>query len=74
MGSDVSKIFAPVVAEVIALVKGQIRATEAEVKAVLMVGGFGQSVFLRDSIRSAVASHGIEVMQSPNGFVAWFLC
>ncbi|KAL8979548.1 MAG: hypothetical protein Q9205_005146 [Flavoplaca limonia] len=68
-GSDVSKIFAPVVAEVIALVKGQIRATEAEVKAVLMVGGFGQSVFLRDSIRSAVASHGIEVMQSPNGFV-----
>ncbi|KAL8898343.1 MAG: hypothetical protein Q9192_002125 [Flavoplaca navasiana] len=69
-GSDVSKIFAPVVAEVIALVKGQIRATEAEVKAVLMVGGFGQSVFLRDSIRSAVASHGIEVMQSPNGWTA----
>ncbi|KAI4268935.1 MAG: hypothetical protein L6R38_007671 [Xanthoria sp. 2 TBL-2021] len=68
-GSDVSKIFEPVVAEVISLVKDQISATKAEVKAILMVGGFGQSVFLRNSIRSAVADQGIEVMQSPNGFV-----
>lgn len=73
-GSDVSKIFEPVVKEVISLVKGQIVATKAEVKAVLMVGGFGQSVFLRDSIRSAVADQGIEVMQSPNGFVEHFVC
>lgn len=73
-GSDVSKIFEPVVKEVISLVKGQIAATRAEVKAVLMVGGFGQSVFLRDSIRSAVADQGIEVMQSPNGFVEHSVC
>ncbi|KAL8653946.1 MAG: hypothetical protein Q9226_003636 [Calogaya cf. arnoldii] len=69
-GSDVSKIFEPVVAEVLSLVKGQIAATKANVKAVLIVGGFGQSVFLRDSIRSAVAEQGIEVMQSPNGWTA----
>lgn len=74
IGSDVGKIFEPVVKEVISLVKGQIAATKADVKAVLMVGGFGQSVFLRDSIRSAVADQGIEVMQSPNGFVEYFVC
>ncbi|KAI4098185.1 MAG: hypothetical protein LQ339_006563 [Xanthoria mediterranea] len=68
-GLDLSRIFEPVVEEVISLVKGQIAATKADVKAVLIVGGFGQNVFLRDSIRSAVADQGIEVMQSPNGLV-----
>ena len=53
--------------EVIALILGQIAATKAPVKAVLLVGGFGQNTFLRDSVRQAVSSKGIEVMQSPNG-------
>ncbi|KAL8756092.1 MAG: hypothetical protein Q9184_004603 [Pyrenodesmia sp. 2 TL-2023] len=69
-GSDVDAIFEPVVKEVIALVEGQIKTTKAPIKAVLMVGGFGQSVYLRDRIRQAVASRGIEVMQSPNGWTA----
>ncbi|KAL8771827.1 MAG: hypothetical protein Q9209_002765 [Squamulea sp. 1 TL-2023] len=69
-GSDVRTIFEPVIEEVIALVNGQINATKAQVKAVLLVGGFGQNVYLRDSIRQAVASKGIEVMQSPNGWTA----
>lgn len=43
----------------------QISATKNPVKAVLLVGGFGQSAYLRERIRSAVG--GIEVMQSPNG-------
>ncbi|KAL9604643.1 MAG: hypothetical protein Q9219_000363 [cf. Caloplaca sp. 3 TL-2023] len=68
-GSDINDIFEPVVKEVIALVNGQIVATKAPVKAVLLVGGFGQSTYLRDRIRQAVASRGIEVMQSPNGLV-----
>lgn len=60
-------IFDPVVKEVVSLVLGQIDATREAVKAVLLVGGFGQNTFLRDSIRQAVTSKGIEVMQSPNG-------
>ncbi|KAL8736565.1 MAG: hypothetical protein Q9181_002356 [Wetmoreana brouardii] len=69
-GSDVAKIFEPVVKEIIALVNGQIEATKAQVKAVLLVGGFGQNVYLRDSIRQAVASQNVEVMQSPSGWTA----
>jgi tRNA A37 threonylcarbamoyltransferase TsaD len=66
-GADVMTIFDPVVKEVVSLVLGQIDATREAVKAVLLVGGFGQNTFLRDSIRQAVTSKGIEVMQSPNG-------
>jgi tRNA A37 threonylcarbamoyltransferase TsaD len=60
-------VFDPVVKEVVSLVLGQIDATQQAVKAVLLVGGFGQNTFLRDSIRQAIAPQGIEVMQSPNG-------
>lgn len=60
------------VKEVLALIMGQIAATKAPVKAVLLVGGFGQNTFLRDSVRQAVASHGIEVMQSPNAYASLF--
>ena len=69
-GSDVSTIFEPVIKEVINLVNSQINATEAQVKAVLLVGGFSQSAYLRDRIRQAVASRGIETMQSPNSWTA----
>ncbi|KAL8974351.1 MAG: hypothetical protein Q9197_001396 [Variospora fuerteventurae] len=68
-GADVSTIFEPVIREVIKLVNDQIDATKARVKAVLMVGGFGQNVYLRDCIRQTLANRNIEVMQSPNGFV-----
>lgn len=67
-GSDVGAIFEPVISEILELVDGQIKATEEPVKAVLMVGGFGQSTYLRDRLRQMVASRGIEVMQSPNGY------
>ena len=60
-------IFDPVIKEIVSLVLGQITATKNSVKAVLLVGGFGQNTFLRDSIRQAVSPLGIEVMQSPNG-------
>ncbi|KAL8673655.1 MAG: hypothetical protein Q9168_001910 [Polycauliona sp. 1 TL-2023] len=69
-GSDVKAIFEPVIQEILDLVNGQINVTKAQVKAVLLVGGFGQSVYLRDSIRQAVTGQGIEVMQSPNGL--WY--
>jgi molecular chaperone DnaK (HSP70) len=67
-GSDIVNIFAPVLREIIALVKGQIKATKRKVRAVLLVGGFGQSVYLRDQIRAAVGS-SVEVLAPPNGYV-----
>ena len=68
-GAELKKIFDPVVDEVVALVRGQIEATQKKVKAVLMVGGFGQSAYLRESLRAAV-DPGVEVMQPPNGWTA----
>ena len=66
-GEQVKEIFEPVIKEILDLIDKQIKATNvmADVKAVLLVGGFGQNAYLRDRIRAAVG--GIEVMQSPNG-------
>lgn len=68
-GAQVSKIFEPVVQEVVTLVKGQIAATGKKVNAVLMVGGFGQNAYLRETIRASIDPN-IEVMQPPNGWTA----
>ena len=38
-------------------------------KAVLLVGGFGQSSYLRVSLRNALAESDIKIMQPPNGLV-----
>lgn len=65
--TDIQAIFKPAVDEVIALIMGQIAATRASVKAILLVGGFGQNAYLRNRVRRAVGPKGIEVMQSPNG-------
>lgn len=66
-GPEVEAVFDPVVQEVITLITDQIKSTKQPVKAILMVGGFGQSAYLRDRVREAVGS--VEVMQSPNGSV-----
>lgn len=66
-GTEVRTIFEPVVKDILGLVKGQIEATNTQVKAVLMVGGFGQNAYLRERIREAIKGDNIEVMQSPNG-------
>ena len=65
-GSDVRLIFEPVVKEVLKLVTGQIKSAERHIKAVVLVGGFGQSAYLRDAIREEVKSSNVEVLQSPN--------
>ncbi|KAI4158523.1 MAG: hypothetical protein LQ342_007364 [Letrouitia transgressa] len=75
-GAEVAKIFEPVVQEVVTLVRGQIAATNKKVKAVLLVGGFGQNGYLREQIRAAIdvptssSNPPIEVMQPPNGWTA----
>ena len=71
-GTEVRTIFEPILNEVIKLVMGQLKASKKDVKSVLLVGGFGQSAYLRDSIRKEVKtafSAKTEVMQPPNGYV-----
>ncbi len=64
-GSEIVQIFSPVLDEVVALVIGQIKSTKREVKAVLLVGGFGESAYLRKSLRQAVGSK-VEILVPPN--------
>ena len=64
-GSEIVQIFSPVLDEVIALVNDQISSTQREVKAVLLVGGFGESAYLRTSLRKAIGSE-IEILVPPN--------
>ena len=71
-GTEVRLIFEPVLNEVTKLVMEQLKASKKDVKAVLLVGGFGQSAYLRDSIRKEVKSAfstKTEVIQPPNGYV-----
>lgn len=60
-GTQVQGVSDPVVEEVVALVRGQIAATYKQVRAVLLVGGFGQNACLRETIRAAI-DPAIEVM------------
>lgn len=71
-GTEVKAIFDPVVKEVLNLVTGQIKAAKRHVKAVLLVGGFGQSAYLRDAIREEIKSSNVEVLQSPNRYILAF--
>ncbi|KAK3386617.1 hypothetical protein B0H63DRAFT_520702 [Podospora didyma] len=68
-GSDLQSIFEPVVAEVIKLVKEQISASNVPIRAVLLVGGFGASNYLKERLRAAVPSK-IQIMQPPNAWLA----
>ena len=65
-GVKVRNIFEPVLEEVHKLLLGQIRGCKTPVQAIVLVGGFGQNSYLRDSLRAAVADKSIEVRQSPN--------
>jgi hypothetical protein len=67
--SEVKDIFDPVVNKVITLVNEQIRATSRAIKAVLLVGGFGQNNYLKERIRSSVGS-SIQILQPPNAWTA----
>jgi molecular chaperone DnaK (HSP70) len=67
-GADLLPIFQVVIREVIKLVKGQILATGGTVKGILLVGGFGQSPFLRETMRKEISN--ISVIQPPNGWTA----
>lgn len=69
MPSQMKAIFDPVINRVISLVKGQIITTKTNIKAVLLVGGFGQNFYLKERLRSFLGS-SIEVRQPPNSWTA----
>ena len=68
-GSALKEIFQPVVPVITTLVQSQIDTTGAAVTSVLMVGGFGQSAYLRESIKEVVGP-GVMVVQPPKGWTA----
>jgi tRNA A37 threonylcarbamoyltransferase TsaD len=66
---DVESILDPVVDKVIDLVRDQIIATKQSVNAVLLVGGFGQSNYLKERMRESLEEEfGVRILQPPN---AW---
>ncbi|KXX73604.1 Chaperone protein DnaK [Madurella mycetomatis] len=67
--SDVQVIFEPVVQEVIKLVKEQISSSKVPIKAVLLVGGFGASNYLKERLRNSIDNR-IQIMQPPNAWLA----
>lgn len=67
--SELQTIFEPVVLEVIRLVKDQITASNVPIRAILLVGGFGASSYLKERLRNAV-DKDIQIMQPPNAWQA----
>lgn len=67
--SEMKALFEPIVKQVIKLVKDQIKATNVKIKAVLLVGGFGQNSYLKQRLRSALGDN-VEVMQPPHAWTA----
>jgi serine/threonine-protein kinase ATR len=63
------KIFEPIMKDVICLIKEQISLVGGDVAAVILVGGFGQSRYLKSRVRDAIAA-GTEVLQPENGWAA----
>ncbi|KAL4886656.1 hypothetical protein BJY04DRAFT_178102 [Aspergillus karnatakaensis] len=62
-------IFEPVILKVIKYVQDQIAACQGtEIRAVLLVGGFGQNSYLKERLRDALKS--VEVLQPPNAWTA----
>ncbi|KAK0706052.1 hypothetical protein B0T26DRAFT_655976 [Lasiosphaeria miniovina] len=68
-GRDIREIFEPVIREVIQLVMDQIRTSKVPIRAVLLVGGFGSSNYLKERLRNAIGNN-IHIMQPPNAWLA----
>ena len=62
---EIKRIFDPVISEVLSLIRRQIERTTQQVKFILLVGGFGNSIYLRSRIQEEVGM-SIEVKVSPD--------
>ncbi|KAI5807165.1 hypothetical protein EDC01DRAFT_781954 [Geopyxis carbonaria] len=61
--ADMRALFDPVVAQVLALLDGQVAAVGARVASVLLVGGFGESKYLYKRLQAWGAGKGIACLQ-----------
>lgn len=66
---DLRTIFEPVIQQTLELVKEQISSSKVHIKAVLLVGGFGSSVYLKERLRAAL-DNKIQIMQPSNAWLA----
>ncbi len=62
-------IFSPIMKDIICLIKEQVSMAGDDVAAIVLVGGFGQSRYLKSRVRDAIAS-GIQVLQPEDGWTA----
>ena len=74
-GTDLHMIFEPVVLQVIRLVQEQIIASNVPIRTIMLVGGFGQSTYLKERIQSAVKDQTqdrvkVKVMRPDNAWLA----
>ena len=66
--TEIKDIFEPVISEILSLIQDQIQQTAKKVKLILLVGGFGKSIYLKSRIEEAFGPE-IAVKSSPNRFV-----
>lgn len=64
-----TRIFAPIVKDIICLIKEQIAMVGDGIAAVVLVGGFGQSAYLRAEVKASLARNA-SVLQPENGWIA----
>lgn len=64
-----TKIWDPIMKDIICLIKEQISMADEKVAAVVLVGGFGQNAYLRSRVREVIASR-VRVLQPENGVTA----
>jgi hypothetical protein len=64
-----ANIFEPIIKDIIGLIKEQISLARNGVSAILLVGGFGQSKYLKSRVQAAISS-SIQVLKPENGWTA----
>ncbi|KAG6321069.1 hypothetical protein E4U44_005536 [Claviceps purpurea] len=64
-----TRIFGPITKDIICLVQEQLSMVGDNVAAVVLVGGFGQSTYLRAEVQAALP-RGMPVLQPKNGWIA----
>ncbi|XDG05262.1 hypothetical protein ABKA04_004877 [Annulohypoxylon sp. FPYF3050] len=76
LGSDqIHLFFEPDMIKITELVKDQIVMANVPIKKILLVGGYGSSIYLRERLQIAVRedksiTHDIEILQSPNSWAS----
>ncbi|KAH9904264.1 hypothetical protein F4778DRAFT_789845 [Xylariomycetidae sp. FL2044] len=73
--SDVHMFFEPDIIRIIGLVKEQIAMANKDIRAVLLVGGYGSSMYLRDRLQMAIdddnsVAKGAQVLQPANAWTS----